>query len=185
MKDIELYDRVTDALFFISGLCKISPEILKNACDRGSKVHEICDSLINNLGIWDLDLATEGYIDSFKQWLPGKKFIGKAERFFCDQLMLTGECDAIYDSPEGLVLVDFKTPSKESKTWRLQGSAYSWLAKKSGYPIKKIEFVKLSKIGKPPKSYWYEEDFETYLKCLEIYRLFFKNCENDINLEWI
>ncbi len=173
MTDMDKYTRVTDALYPLSGLNKIDPVVLKNAADRGTRVHEVCAVLMDNLGLLELDESISGYIKSYEGWANGKKFI-RPPRFFCDEHMITGECDALYQDNGEWVLVDLKTPLNESKTWMLQGSAYSYLAKKTGYDIKRIEFVKLSKVGKPAKVYVYEEKFDLYLKCLEVYRYFFK-----------
>lgn len=176
------YIRVTDILYPFSGLTHIPSEILKNAAERGTKVHEIADSLIKDLGSFGTDETVRGYIESLELWLPGKKFIDKPDRFYDDQYALTGECDAIYDD-NGLVLVDFKTPAKESRSWMLQGSAYSYLAKKAGYDIKRIEFVKLDKTGKMPKSYFYQENFDLFLGCLKTYSYFYKNGKDVIDIQ--
>lgn len=169
------YTRVTEPLFILSGLTKVDPTVLQNAAERGTKVHELADALINHLGVFDLDEKIIGYMDSFKQWYIDKDFITKPERFYCDEHMLTGECDAIYNSPDGLVLVDFKTPLNESKTWRYQLSAYAYLARKQGLDIRHVEAVKLDKLGHFPKVYRYEEDWQTYLNCLKIFKIFFKS----------
>lgn len=184
-RKMEDYTRVTDVLFPFSGLRNIDPHILQNAADRGTKVHEICDALINDLGVFEINGQIQGYIDSFYKWLPEKNFIERPDRFYCDELMLTGECDAIYKDQDGLHLVDFKTSANEGKTWKLQGSAYYYLAKQAGYDIKTIEFVKLSKDGKKPKVYIYDCEWETYLKCLEIYRLFFKPGSEENPLDYL
>jgi len=185
MKKIEDYTRVTSVLFPFSGLRNIDPHILKNAADRGTKVHEICDALINDLGVFDIQDSIQGYIDSLKQWLPEKEFIQKPNRFYCNKHMLTGECDAIYKDDTGLHLIDFKTSVNESKTWKLQGSAYYYLAHQAGYDIKTIEFVKLSKEGKKPKVYIYEPDWDMFYKCLEVYRFFYKDNKEENVLDYM
>lgn len=184
MKEFSDYTRVTDVLFHFSGLKNIDPYILKNAAARGTKVHEICDAIMNDLGILEMDQSIQGYIESFNKWLP-KKFLDKPARFYCDKYMLTGECDGIYEEEKKLVLVDFKTPINESKTWKLQGAAYSYLAKQSGYNIERIEFIKLSKQGKEPVTYVYEESFDMFLKCLDIYNYFFKNNTSENNFDYL
>lgn len=171
----ENYYRVTEVLQPFSGLHSIPKDILDNAADRGTRVHLCCDALINCLGeIKEEDIS--GYIESFKAWFDTKVFLLTSHRFYCEKLKITGECDGIYLSEQGLVLVDFKTSSKESKTWALQGAAYCLMAKESGHNIKKIEFVKLDKSGKYPEifCYDYEEHLEMFLKCLDVYKYFFK-----------
>lgn len=182
MKNMEGYVRVTDVLFHFSGMKNISPQILKNAAERGTKVHEICDSIISDMGYFNVEDRLRGYVNSFEQFFNNKSFIEKPDRFFCDRYKITGECDGIYEDKGSLVLVDFKTSATENKTWRLQGSAYSYLAKLEGYDIDRIEFVKLCKEGKKPKVFVYQEDFETFVKCLDVYNLFFKNNQPTENL---
>lgn len=166
------YTRVTDVLYPFSGLSKIDPMILRNAANRGTKIHEICDAIVSGIGFID-DHTITGYIESFQKWMP-KNIIDKPARFFCSLHNITGECDGIYLDGQDMVLFDLKTPLRESKTWNLQGSAYSYLAKLAGYNIKRIEFIKLDKTGKEPKIYTYKEDFKKYLCCLEVYREFFE-----------
>lgn len=173
-RKIEDYLRVTEVLSPFSGLDQIDPIVLENAARRGTNVHLALDAFIEGLPMKIEDPSYGGYLHSALGFLLKKNFVTKPKRFFDDDLMITGECDAIYKDESGLVLVDFKTSSKESKTWMLQGSAYAHLARKAGYDIKRIEFVHLLKDGKPCKIYEYEEDFELYLKCLDVYRYFFE-----------
>jgi hypothetical protein len=176
---LEKYIRVTDVLYPLSGLQKVPVHIVQNASERGSKVHDICDALISNMGIPNIDPEIQGYIQSFESWSKDKCFIDRPSRFYCDDYLITGECDGIYEDKTGLVLFDIKTPAKESKTWSLQGSAYSYLAKKSGYNISRIEFIQLNKKGENPKIHVYQEDFELFLSCLKIYKLFFKDTHQE------
>lgn len=173
------YVRVTSVLKPFSGLYKVPTDILNAAAQRGSRVHTICDALINDLGLLDIDESLYGYIYSFEKWSKDKIFIPKPDRFYCDKYMITGEIDGIYQDG-GLVLFDIKTPLKESKTWPLQCSAYAYLARLKGFNIKRIEVIKLSKEGKEPTVYHYEENLDMFLKCLELYKHFFnKDSEED------
>jgi hypothetical protein len=173
LKDISAYTRVTDVLYPFSGLDQIDPDILKRAADRGTFIHKVCESIIQCMPYPEVPSSWVGYIDSFKIWYEGKNFLNNPGRFFCDDLMLTGECDGIYiNNDKERVLFDLKTPLKESKTWALQGSAYHYLANKNSCQVDKIEFVKLSKDGKAPKIYQYEPNFELYRKCLDVFRYF-------------
>ena len=179
---IDGFTRITDILAPFSGLRNVDKIILENACKRGTMVHDIIEGIQDGIGAVNVHPLYIGYINSYEKWSEGKEFIEKPSRFFCEDLKITGECDCIYTSPEGLILVDFKTPARESKTWSLQGSAYSYLARRSGYDIKRIEFVKLEKDGRAPKVFIYEEKFELFLKCLEVYR-FFGLDKEDLEIE--
>jgi len=178
------YTRVTDVLFPLSGLGKIDPDILKNAARRGTEVHQIVECIIKRLGRFDSE-ETKPYIDSFEQWYCGKKFVETSKRFYDDKYMVTGECDGIYEDENGLTLVDFKTPRAESASWIVQGSAYSHMGKQVGYKINRIEFVQLMWTGKAAKSYFYKENFEMFIECLNVYKHFFKNKIQPIDTDYI
>lgn len=172
---MQTYNRVTEVLFPFSGLTKVDPEVLQRAGDRGRRVHDAIEAIIDEMPADEIDDEISGYLKSFSAWNVGKTYITRPERFYCDTLRITGECDAIRIDENGkLILVDFKSSYSEGKTWRLQGSAYSHLAKQQGLLIDKIEFVKLPKTGGKAKVFEYKEDMKTFVKCLEVYREFFE-----------
>lgn len=178
-----LYERVTTVLSPFSGMDKIDPQILAAACDRGTAVHEVIECLQEGLPTGDISPALHGYIDSYETWAKGKHFIARPDRFYDDEYMITGECDCIYDLNGDLILVDFKTSANEGKTWKYQGAAYAHMARKKGYDIKAIEFVKLSKEGKFARSYIYDEAaFDGFLRLLKTYREFFQNNKQAFDL---
>jgi hypothetical protein len=177
MNELKDFDRVTSVLYPFSGLWKVDSSVLSKAAQRGSNVDLKCKGIME--GIEPEDDEYEGYIDSFRQWAEGKNFINVPGRMFDNELKITGECDGIYENEEGITLFDIKTPVKQSKTWHLQLSAYSHLAKQYGYDIVRLEIVQLSKDGNAPRCHFYEEDFEKFLVCLKLYREFFKDCQVD------
>jgi len=182
-KEINGFDRVTDVLFQFSGLRDVDPEILKKAAYRGTCVHNACDSIMLDLPMDDIDPNYMGYVRSFELWAKDKSFLPKPERFFCDKLMLTGECDGLYEEDGKVVLFDLKTPAKESPSWVLQGSAYDYLAFLYGYKIHRVEFVKLDKKGADPLVYGYpnlQSHFEEFKMLLDIYRKYFKNNRSEL-----
>lgn len=178
--NVAFYTRVTEVLAPFSGIDKIDKAVLEAACQRGTAVHEIIECMQEGLPTGDIPDHLLGYIESYDLWVGDKKFIKKPDRFFDKELMITGECDCLYQDNEGLILVDFKTSTSEGKTWKYQGSAYSYLAKRNGYDIKRIEFVKVSKDGKRANTYSYKEDMDSFRRLLEIYREFFKYNKEDM-----
>lgn len=212
-RNITDYTRVTEVLYPFTGLSKIDPEVLENAASRGTIVHKLCDCLAFRIGIFPGDIdelvktytiksdrssdeneihfqkekkLVENFIKSFEKWYIDKDFIDKPARFYEDKLMITGECDLIYKDEKGhLILVDLKTPSSESKSWLLQGSAYSYMAKKIGYDIQAIEFLQISRIGSKPKIFKYEENFDLFRSHLNAYRYSFKDCFIENNLDYL
>ncbi len=176
------YDRITSVLSPYSGFDRIPVHILEAASERGVLVHKYASALIRNVGLFGVEEHLKGYIESFKLWKPKSKMIIPS-RFFEDDLLISGEADCLYEIEDGYCLVDFKTSTKEGSTWNLQGSAYANLARKAGYNIKRIEFVKLSKEGKQPIVYTYTENFDLFLKCLDVYRAYFKDRKDLVDYE--
>jgi hypothetical protein len=174
-KPRENYIRVTNVLYPFSGLDKIPSDIVAHAAERGTKVHKICEGIISGLGELGVDDETAPYVESFKKWWEkGHEVVGMEKRFWNDELMLTGQVDLILQTDEGLAIVDFKTSSKPSKTWPIQGCAYAFLAKNAGYDIKKIFFLHLSKVGKEPKIYEYPVDDSFFLNTYRIWGHFYQ-----------
>ena len=171
--NIDDYTRVTQVLYPFSGLDKVDPKILEKAANRGTRVHDICESIARNLGEWGNDEETKGYVDSFKiWWSQGVKVLAIEERFFCNDLMITGKVDMIIEVNGEAIILDLKTSAKPSKTWALQGSAYAYMARKNGYDIKGIQFLHLHKFGAEPRTYDYDDSFDLFSKCLHVYRYF-------------
>jgi hypothetical protein len=166
--------RVTEILYPFSGLEHINQDIVSHAAERGTKVHIICESIISGLGEFNVDEETWGYVESFKKWwAQDPEVISMEERFWDEEKGITGQVDLIIKMEEGLAIVDLKTSSRPSKTWPAQGSAYAYLAKKSGYEIKKIFFLHLNKHGKAPKLYEYPVNDNFFLEILNVFNHFY------------
>ncbi len=174
-KTRENYVRVTSVLYPFSGLDKIDSEVVANAAERGTKVHKICEAIIQGLGEIGIEDDTRPYVESFKQWWEkGHEVVMIEQRFWDDELEITGQVDLIVNTTDGLAIVDLKTSSRPSGTWPAQGSAYAYLAKKAGYDIKKIYFLHLLKSGKKAKIYEYPVDYSFFLDIFRVWGHFFK-----------
>ncbi len=176
------YDRITSVLSAFTGFDRIPVHILEAAGERGTLVHQYVSALIRNVGLFGVKEELNGYIESFKLWKPESNMI-IPERMYEEDLLITGEMDCLYEIDGGYCLVDFKTSLKEGSTWNLQGSAYAHLCRNNGFDVKRIEFVKLSKDGKSPKVYTYRENFDLFIKCLDVYRAFFKDRKDLVDYE--
>ncbi len=173
--DREEYTRVTQVLYPFSGLDKIDPDVVARAADRGTRVHNICEGIIKGLGEFGVESDTEPYVESFKKWWDqGHEVEVIEERFWDDELQITGKVDLILKIDDGFAIADLKTSSKHSPTWEAQGSAYAYLARKSGYNIQKILFIHLLKSGKAPKIYEYPVDESFFINTLKVWKHFFK-----------
>jgi hypothetical protein len=174
-RSTENYIRVTTVLYPFSGLDKIDTEIVAHAAQRGTKVHNICEGIICGIGELGVDDETRPYVESFKKWWEkGHDVVMMEQRFWDDDLRITGQVDLIINTPEGLAIVDLKTSSKPSTTWEAQGSAYAYLAKKAGHDIKKIYFLHLSKVGREAKIYEYPIDDSFFLSIFRVFNHFFR-----------
>ena len=170
----ENYVRVTTILYPFSGLEKIDADIVAHAAERGTKVHKICEGIIEGLGELGVEDETRGYVESFKKWWEkGHEVVEMEKRFWCDELHLTGQVDLIIKTPEGLAVLDIKTSSKPSLTWPAQGAAYAYLAKNAGYDIKKIFFLHLNKVGREAKIYEYPVDDSFFLAIYKVWQHFY------------
>ena len=172
-------------LYPFSGMKDVPQHLLDAASERGSRVHEAILALEQGIGLAELNKNYEGYLASYELWASGREFLPCPDRFYDDELMITGEIDGIMQDGDDLVIVDYKTSAKESKTWSIQASAYSYMAKKVGYDIKKILFIKLDKEGKEPSVFTYQEDMETFKKVLFTYRYFFKDKDEENPMDHI
>lgn len=175
----ENYTRVTQVLYPFSGLSEIDSKVLANAAARGTKVHQICEAIVKGFGEFDVDDVTRGYVDSFyKWWSLGHDVYMMEQRFWDDELKLSGQLDLIVKTEKGLEIVDLKTSSKPSPTWKAQGCAYAYLAKKAGYEIKNIQFLHLNRYGKQPTIYQYDVDDVFFLRIFEVWNYFFNKGSN-------
>ncbi len=171
----ENYSRVTNILYPFSGLDKINPEIVANAAERGTKVHKICEGIVLGLGEIGVEEEIRGYVDSFnKWWSRGHEVVSVEQRFWDDDLKITGQVDLILKTPEGLIIVDIKTSSRPSKTWQAQGCGYAYLAKKSGLDICKIHFLHLNRYGNEAQVHEYQIDDGFFLAIYRVWAHFFQ-----------
>jgi len=165
----EGYRRVTEILTPFNGLHNVNPEILAYACDRGTRVHTICEGIMRGFGEHGVDQDAWGYVGSFKKWWgDGRDVVDLEKRFYCDNHMITGQVDIIMQEEEGVAIIDLKTSSKESPTWSAQGSAYAYLAKLSGYNVTKLQFLHLNKHGHEPVVIDYPVDDSFFLAILRV-----------------
>lgn len=174
------YIRVSHVLSPFSGLDKIDPLIVQKAAERGTRVHNHCFSLMKGMNPFFTHEEDKGYYDSFLKWYDGS-VMNIENRFYDNDLMLTGEIDLLMKSGDHYIIYDLKTSSKPSKTWPLQGAAYAYLAEKSGFSISKIEFIHLKKDGKSPRTYVYEKEkyFDIFMHCYKTYKYFYSGVKNE------
>jgi hypothetical protein len=178
------YWRVSEVISKYAGLDNVPLNVLKKACDRGSLVHQIIDAEIQSLGCPAIPQNLQGYINSFNKWFEQYKNerIEQPARFYSDTLNITGKCDAILYLKDTTIIVDFKTSSKESPTWALQGNAYILLAQELNIQIDEMQFIHLQKNGEAANSITYPKSPNLFLKVLQMHKELFgykPTCRSD------
>ncbi len=173
------YLRVSEVIAPFTGI-EFVPEIpLTRAAERGTMVHGYIEGYLNGLA-WTS--VPHNILPFFESWmwfaktqpwfdLDHGKILEK--RFFCDQLRITGQVDLIYKTDKATFAFDWKTSSKESISWRLQGAAYKYLMMQHWNNVENLIFVHLTQSGYHIYQYdSYAEDIEIFKSCLNLYRYF-------------
>jgi len=172
--------RVSQILAWIEPYVGIDPAVLEAKAAIGTNVHQSiidycnCDFYVND---------TQRADAYFKSWLMWREHhtdtINQVPRLYCDDLMLTGECDGLMVHSEGNIIVDWKcSANANKKIWNLQAHYYWYLLEKNGHkPADKMLWVNLrhdkTKVGenvvyvpKMPISYTFEFSEETLSYCI-------------------
>ena len=175
------YPSVTQVLGPWTDWSKIPPDKLEFAKTRGSQIHAIIACILKNLWIAYIPPECEPYIDSFNLWLPVVDEVVMVEETLIDKAHgYKGTPDAILRirGDEEDTLCDWKSPVAESKSWRLQISAYRALAMQNGYLIHRTGALQLSPKGNVAKFREYSgtivHDYSLFLNALSIYKYFHK-----------
>lgn len=170
--------RVTDIISWCSGIHKIPKHILERAADRGTRVHVAIEGILNGLEPLP-DIEISPYLESFQAFYNSKQWSGSMEtekRLYSEELGVTGCMDLIHVGDSVAHIYDWKTSSTfQHKSAKLQGAAYRYLASVNGYENLSMKFVHLQKDGSPAICYefeTYEQDLDTFFKCLDIYKYF-------------
>jgi hypothetical protein len=183
----EGYSRVTDILgiwntifmengevigkSFAGSRFKIDIDVLDNKANIGNNVHKAIEAHLDGFSV-PLGEREQLYFDSFRAWYDksGCEVVEKEERYYDDELMITGKIDALVKFPNNdeLILLDFKTSAQESpKIWPLQATMYYYLLKKNGKTVSdRLLFLKLDRYGKKAKLFEYKFIPELFNVCL-------------------
>ena len=176
----EGYTRVSTILGQWNSFAHINPDVLANKCRIGTNVHAKIAAECEGIFI-DLEPDEEGYFESWERWWEkeelSSKLLKTEQRFYCDDLMITGCVDALVAVDSHLIIVDYKTSaSANKKMWALQAAFYHYLVKSPYTNLKnEVWFPRLKKEGKKATHYKFEitdELWETCLSALKTYRYF-------------
>lgn len=180
--DRDNYNRVTNILTPFTGIEFVPKELLDFAGDRGTRVHKHIEGILSGWEFKDEGALIKPYVTSFRKFWQNSKHAfagGKLileQRLYCDIHKITGQPDVIIEMGDQMYILDWKTSSSFHKSWYLQGAAYRYMCAQT-YGMKSVDnvfFVKLNK-DKPAtlyKSEDYEENLDTFFKCVELFRWF-------------
>jgi hypothetical protein len=159
---------------------KIHPDRLSWAAERGTAVHAACEAYAKGLPVLSLMPEAQPFFDSFRAWFGMYvKRVYFAEDGFYDPVTygIVGHPDLVCElADDRLVVVDYKTPAVESRTWRAQIAAYCYLVGPafSGRQISGMALM-LDKSGGPARAKTYRPeagDWAAFLAALQAYRWF-------------
>jgi hypothetical protein len=158
----------------------ISPETLKAAGERGSRVHAAIAAEING----DFPMLPDnekGYLDAARKFLGYVTGIILVEqRLISDVHQYTGQVDIVcqMSGDDRITVLDWKTSATLSKSWPIQVAAYGHLVKANALLPKESAsrhmVVQLKKNG-TFKIHEYTQpahDFAIFLNVLTAYRFF-------------
>ena len=173
------YARVSEILAQFCDFGNINPDVLKKKADIGTITHEAIAEVIRK-EFPTVQGRPQRYLTSFLRWNNHMKptYLLNEERFFDDELMLTGAIDALATFPgeELPILLDWKTAASESPiTWPMQAHLYYRLCNLSGYHIQpRFLFVRLSDKMEMPTVHVYHYQENIMNRCLDAVRIFHK-----------
>ena len=166
---------VTTALSPFNDFSQVPPDRLAYATQRGTDVHAACAAYARNLPVFASN-GSAPYFESFRNWFD--KYVKRAlfvEAEFSDPSVygIIGHVDLVAELVDGrIVVVDYKTPVAESKTWALQISTYCHLVEPVVGKCDGMALM-LSGEGKPAKAIAYKyqaSDFAVFLAALTVWR---------------
>lgn len=180
------YTRISDILGRLRDRSGINQLVLKDKADIGTEVHH--NIHMDYLGVPAVfgmhsvrrpfdgqfireECRGEGYFNSYLKWLGDREISYELmeERFYCNDLMITGQIDALMITDNGLQLIDFKCSyAPDHEIWSMQAHYYYYLLKTNGIDVRPgFLFMQLKKDGKNPTIHEYLLDKNILSRCVE------------------
>jgi hypothetical protein len=177
--------RVSEILARLRDFSGIDPTILREKAEVGTEVHTNIHrfktgrfEMFNEFPIRNpqsLDILRwaergRGYFDSYMEWEKENKprFTVMEERYYDDELMITGQVDALMRTDSLPVLVDFKCSHRpDLEIWAMQAHFYKYLLEKNGIKIADhFLFMQLKKDGENPTVFRIDFDEKVLSRCI-------------------
>ena len=168
---------VTTVLSPFNDFSQVPPDRLAYATQRGTDVHAACAAYARSLPVFASN-GSAPYFESFRNWFD--RYVKRAlfvEAEFSDPHVygIIGHVDLVAELVDSrIVVVDYKTPVAESKTWRAQLACYCYLVKPVVGEVGGMA-LQLSPDGNAARAIHYKNtasDFAAFLAALAAYRAF-------------
>lgn len=150
----------------------ISDRTLDVAADRGTRLHRAVEFYLK-YHFKNVDEDCTGYFEGFMKFVKEHsdwKPIHSEYRFYHKVFLYAGTLDILFDTPQGIVLVDIKTTAQaHTKLWGVQLAAY-----KNGLenycPTLKIAATRVLQLSNEGNHILHNvnPDFNTFLACMQI-----------------
>lgn len=151
----------------------ISEQILDTAADRGTRLHRAVEFQLK-YGFRNVDEDCAGYFDGVMKFFsdhPDWKPIHSEYRFYHKAFGYAGTCDLLFDTPDGIVLVDLKTTAQaHTGMWGVQLAAYHNGLESYCHTLK-ISATKVLQTFNDGNYVFHsiKENFPVFLACLQIH----------------
>ena len=128
--------RVSEILGRLFPYTDVDPIVLEEKGKIGTNVHNaIKQDCEGDFVIIETDRA-QAYFDSYKILHPKAPIIRQIDRLYCDDLMITGECDGLLQGYGPDQLIDWKcSANAHEEQWKMQAHFYYYLLRINGYSI--------------------------------------------------
>lgn len=154
------YIRVSTIIAHLAGgFDDIPAEILANKAKIGTEVHKMCQNyILGDQEVFSDNPRSQNYFNCFKNFCDEGilcKPLLCEERFFDDELGITGQIDLIcpIEGKKQPALIDLKTSAKKSPSfWTIQGCLYAHMIEKTRPDLDisdTVIFMQLKERGSP------------------------------------
>lgn len=178
MNSQDNWPTVTQVLSPYVDFSMVPEYVLTRKTEIGRTVHQTCAAIAQNLWIPQSPFECVGYIKSFRRFFD--KYVVEVvfveKRFYHPVYQYSGQIDFYGKLINiGFVVLDWKTPITEQKTWCGQMAGYDELVMVNKNHIDKTGALQLDADGGIPKMIWYKQDpndLNAFLGALTAYNHF-------------
>lgn len=184
-----LYIRVSEILSRLQNFSVIDPIMLENKAKIGTDVHKaIIEDAVGDFPVLETQRAS-AYFASYLLWKNKAKpeYCVQVPRLYDNELMITGEIDALVRVPNGRpYIADWKcSANANEEIWNMQAHFYWYLLKQNNIEVSdKMVWVNLR------HRKWYEDNHERYSPMApKVYEFHFdenilSRCFDEANKAW-